>query len=173
LLYIDRTACTGCGVCVDACLTGAISLDENESVSAIEPALCNECLDCLEVCPNDAIQRAESLDLAPVLEGEVVEGEVLKREVMPVPVGTSPVTTRQPGQLATLAGTALSFVGSWLLPRAANALVDAFERRLTHGTDPGPSSASLRVENRPFARRAGSGRGGGRARQRQRRRRGR
>lgn len=172
LLTIDHTLCTGCGTCLDACPTGAISLDEDECLSTINPALCNECLECLDVCPNDAIQRVESPDLAPVVEGEVVEGEIIAREVLPVSEVRLPVRTRQPGQLTALAGTALTFVGSWLLPRATNALLDAMERRLVEGASSAPSATPLRSDDKPSMRQMG-GRRGGRVRQRRRRRRGR
>jgi ferredoxin len=172
LLNIDRTLCTGCGACLDACSSGAIRLDEDECVSAIDPALCNECLECLDVCPNDAIQRTASPDLAPAWGGEVVEGEVITSEVIPVSGVRLPIQTRQPGQLAALAGTALTFVGSWLLPRAANMLMDAMERRLVDGASSAPSATPLRSGDKSSKRRMGGGRGG-RARQRRRHRRGR
>jgi Fe-S-cluster-containing hydrogenase component 2 len=172
LLYIDRTTCSGCRTCLDVCPTGAISLDESEGVAMIDAALCDECLACLDVCPTDAIQRAESSDLVPVLEREVVEGEVIGREVIPAPEAGRPITTRRPSQLAALAGTALSVVGSWLLPRATDALVGAVERRLTQGEDSAPSTTTLRSGSQASMRRMGGG-GGGRPRQRRRRQRGR
>lgn len=172
MLTIDLTLCTGCGTCVDTCPTGAISLDESEGMATIDPALCDDCLACVDVCPNDAIQRSESLELAPAGEGDIVEGEVIGREVMLAPEAGPPAMLRQPGRLATLAGTALSFVGSWLLPRAADALVDAVERRLTQGEDSALSTTPLRSGSQASMRRMGGGRGG-RPRQRRRRRRGR
>ena len=172
LLTIERTLCTGCGTCLDVCPTGAISLDEDELVSTIIPALCNECLACLDVCPNGAIQRASSPDLAPAWGGEVVEGEVIASEVIPASEVRLPVWTRQPGQLTALAGTALTFVGSWLLPRAANVLLDATERRLVDGASSAPSATPRHSGNKTSMRRMGGGRGG-RARQRRRHRRGR
>ena len=172
MLTINRTLCTGCGTCLDACPTGAISLDQDECVSAIDPALCNDCLECLDVCPNDAIQRVESPNLASAWGGEVVEREVIASEVIPVSEVRLPARTRQPGQLAALAGTALTFVGSWLLPRAANALLDAMESRLVNGASSAPSATPLRSGNKTSMRRMGGGRSG-RARQRRRHRRGR
>jgi NAD-dependent dihydropyrimidine dehydrogenase PreA subunit len=172
LLTIDRNLCTGCGICLDACPNGAISLDEVEYVSTIDAVLCNECLECLDVCPNDAIRRVESSELVSVSEGEIVEGEVIRREMMPVPELGPPAMLQQPGRLVALAGTALSFVGSWLLPRAADALVGAVEHRLTQGENSVPSNISRRSGSQAPTRRMGGGRGG-RSRQRRRRRGGR
>jgi len=49
-LYADR--CTGCGLCVSACKTGAASIIDN--VSAIDRDRCIVCGKCAEVCPNEA-----------------------------------------------------------------------------------------------------------------------
>jgi ferredoxin len=160
LLDIDRTLCTGCGVCVDACPTGAISLDE-EDIPTIDPALCNECLVCLDTCANAAIKPVETSELIPVVEGEIVEGEV-----RPVSVASLPRPLKRSG-LAALTGTALSLVGSWLLPRATDALLDAIERRLAVR-----STLSIRSpysDDRPLTT-SGRGGRGGRLRQRRRRR---
>lgn len=169
LLYIDRTTCVGCAVCVDICPTGAIRLDENEGVAVIDQALCTGCLACLDECPTGAIQRAELPELVPV--SAAVEGEVIEGEVMPAPATRFLAPVRQPGRLAVLASTAMTFVGRWLLPRAANALVGAVERRLARGTNPVSPVTSLRSANRPQMRQTGRGRGG-RGRQRRQRRRG-
>lgn len=164
MLYIDRSTCVGCAVCVDVCPTGAIRLDGDEDVAVIDTAMCDECLACLNECPTGAIQQLESSELAPIpaVEREVLEGEVVEGEVM---------LARQPGRLVALASTALSFVGSWLLPRAADALVGAVERRLAQGANSASSANSLCSENRSQMRQTGRGKGG-RGRQRRRRRRG-
>jgi NAD-dependent dihydropyrimidine dehydrogenase PreA subunit len=172
LLTIDRTLCAGCGTCVDVCPTGAITLGEDDGISTIDLALCDECLACLDVCPNDAILRVESLGLVPGIEGEVVEGEVTGSEVVPVSEPWRPITIRQPSQLVALAGTALTFVGSWLVPRAADALLDAMERRLRQAGD-SPVTATRRPRRPASMRQMGSGGRGGRFRQRRRRWRGR
>lgn len=173
LLYIDRSQCTGCGVCVDVCPTGAISLDENEGVSTINSTLCSECLACLDVCPNGAIQRAESFEVMPAVQGKaVVEGEIVGGEVIPAPAVAPTAVVRSSGRLAALAGTALTFVEDLLLPRAADALVGAVERSLARRTHSAPSAIPFRSGNRSSMGPMAGGRGG-RSRQRRRRRRGR
>jgi len=172
LITIDRTLCTGCGNCLDACPSGAISLDGDDRIAGIDLGLCDECLACLDMCPNDAIRLSELSELVPATPREVVEGEIVEEEMMPALVTGSPIATRQPGPLVALASTALTFVGSWLLPRAANALLDAMERRLLDGASSAPSATPLRSGAKSSMRRMGAGRGG-RARQRRRRWRGR
>jgi len=149
---------------MDACPTGAIRLDREANVATIDLALCNACLVCLDACPNGAIQRAESSELIPIVEGEIVA-----RPVTPVPAARFPRTLGRSGQLAALAGTALSFVGSWLVPRTADVLLDALERRLAGGST--LASRWPHSDNRPLIT-SGHGRRGGRSRQRHRRRQG-
>lgn len=172
LLYIDRNTCTGCAVCVDTCPMGAIRMDESESVAVIDTALCSECLLCLTKCPSGAIQQLESSELAPVpaVERDILEGEVIEGKVMPVQTARSLTPAWQPGRLVALASTALGFVGNWLLPRTADALISAVERRLAQGTNSASSAASLCSENRSQMSQIGRGRGRrGRGRQRRRR----
>lgn len=158
MLDIDRTLCTGCGVCVDVCPTGAISLDE-EDISRIDLALCNGCLVCLDACSNGAIKRVESSELTPVVEGEIVESGVTPTQII-----RFPRTLGRSNQLAALTGTALSFVGSWLLPRATGALLGVIERRLAGRSALSPRSFLLRGNTEPLMR---TGRDGTRSRSRQ------
>jgi len=147
-------------------------MEEQTGVATINAALCTECLACVEVCPKGAIQQVQSTALVPAGRGEVVEGEVIDRQVIPVPSPAPLVPAQAPGRLATLAGAALSFVGNWLLPRAADALVGAAERRLANRSNPAAPGTSLRFWDNTGQRPASGGRGG-RGRQRRRRRRGR
>lgn len=49
----DPELCTGCGVCVEVCPTGVVSLnDDGEAVS--DAAGCIKCCACLKFCPADA-----------------------------------------------------------------------------------------------------------------------
>ncbi len=48
--------CIGCGACESACGQRAISQSESFAVMyVVDPLLCNDCLDCVTVCPVDAI----------------------------------------------------------------------------------------------------------------------
>ena len=51
---IDKDACTGCGVCVDACPTNAIS-GERKQLHVIDQKLCTKCDTCRQVCKFDAV----------------------------------------------------------------------------------------------------------------------
>ena len=44
--------CAGCGVCVDACPVGALSIEDGKAVVSDE---CIECEACIDECPCEAI----------------------------------------------------------------------------------------------------------------------
>jgi ferredoxin len=134
MVYVDGERCQGCGVCMDACPTGAIRLVDG--VAAIEQSLCNECQACVDACPNGAILAVSK----PVSEGE---GALQRVPATPpaTPAGpTLPATREIPARAAWL-GTALAFVGREVAPRVVNALLEAWERR-TSPSSPSASSQS-------------------------------
>lgn len=57
LLKIDRTLCTGCGLCVQACPFGSLSLDA-ESIAVVNDT-CTGCGACLPECPVQALSLPE------------------------------------------------------------------------------------------------------------------
>lgn len=49
-------SCIGCGACESACGRGAISqADSFAVVYVVDPLLCDDCMDCVPVCPVDAL----------------------------------------------------------------------------------------------------------------------
>jgi ferredoxin len=157
LLTIDRLLCTGCAACVDACPSGALRMDE-EPVPTLVSALCDECLACLDACSTGAIQRFTSPEPASVAAVEVVEGEIVEGEVLPAPTCSRPLQPQLAHPQAGLAGTALAFVGSWLLPRAADALLDAIGRRLAGGANSAAFSRNDPLKSSAAGARGGQGR---------------
>ncbi len=54
-VLVDIEKCTGCGICVPLCPKKAITIRENKAV--IEDNSCNECLQCMDECPPNAIYQ--------------------------------------------------------------------------------------------------------------------
>lgn len=50
---VNKDECVGCGVCVDACPNGAISMVGD--VAVVNPDMCIDCEACVNECPNGAI----------------------------------------------------------------------------------------------------------------------
>jgi NAD-dependent dihydropyrimidine dehydrogenase PreA subunit len=131
MLTIELDRCDGCGNCVEVCPEEAISLVNG--VARIDSGSCTECEVCVQVCPNGAIRVAR-----PIAVREEPAAAMVQRP--------------RPGTLATLAGATLSFIGSQLLPRAADAIVGALDRRLT-GEPAAESRESAPTEGKPGGRR--------------------
>ncbi|MBL7183978.1 MAG: 4Fe-4S binding protein [Anaerolineae bacterium] len=110
MLTIELDRCDGCGACVEVCPERAIQLVGG--LAQINSELCTECEVCVPACPAGAIRVARP---------------VVVREEPVVAMAQRP----RLNALATLAGAALSFIGSQLLPRAADAIVGALDRRLS------------------------------------------
>jgi len=54
--WIDEERCTACGICVDECPVGTITLPEGEKAFIVEED-CIRCGKCHEVCPSDAVRH--------------------------------------------------------------------------------------------------------------------
>jgi len=53
--WIDKSKCTGCGICVEKCPVDAIVI--NEKKATINTEKCIRCGKCHEVCPQEAIRH--------------------------------------------------------------------------------------------------------------------
>ncbi len=68
---VDEIVCLGCGLCVESCQFGAISL--SEGLAEIDPAQCMGCGVCVSRCPQEALSlrrepgRGSPLDLDELL----------------------------------------------------------------------------------------------------------
>ncbi|MHB1519031.1 MAG: 4Fe-4S dicluster domain-containing protein [Acidimicrobiales bacterium] len=56
MAYLVADTCIGCGACEFACRRGAISqTEEFPVVFVVDPLSCDDCADCVAVCPVDAM----------------------------------------------------------------------------------------------------------------------
>ena len=65
VIKVDENLCTGCGRCVDACLTGALAIVDGKA-RLVDERLCDGYGSCIVVCPFNALQleyrEAEEFD---------------------------------------------------------------------------------------------------------------
>ena len=54
--WINEDLCVGCGVCVDDCPVGALTLEENRKATINEDE-CIRCGRCHDICPEDAVRH--------------------------------------------------------------------------------------------------------------------
>lgn len=124
MIYIDRFRCDGCGICLDVCPEGAISLMDGRAF--IEDSICKECAACQSACPQNAIIFAEVIEPA---EEEVT--------LLHNPQSTH-TTTTQPRSLVPSSrdwvlpaiGSALLWTGREIIPRLVSLALDSFDRRI-------------------------------------------
>jgi Fe-S-cluster-containing hydrogenase component 2 len=142
MLYVDEKRCSACGKCVEVCPAGAIVISQGTAI--IDQERCTQCEACFHACPEQAILSVSDRSL------------VAERD-RPAAVATSP--PRGVGSLAAGAAPALAaalfYVGREVVPRAANLLLDALERRIAQSPAGGVDKLGTGSD---AASRSGSGR---------------
>lgn len=66
MITVNEDLCRGCGLCVNACPRGAITMVAGKA--KISQDLCNECMSCVGVCPNRAIASSSTDSLRDTAE---------------------------------------------------------------------------------------------------------
>jgi NAD-dependent dihydropyrimidine dehydrogenase PreA subunit len=131
MMYVEFEKCNGCGECLEICSVEAISLNAGKAM--IDPDTCLVCGSCIQACPQGAISQAELL--APCKPIDIQPVEVQTASLVP--------TSSTDGRLVWV-GPVLSFIGHEIVPRLADALIAALDRRLSI------SVSSLAVDNHPM-----------------------
>ena len=83
IITIDRDACNGCGLCVNACHEGAIGIQDGKAVLLRED-YCDGLGDCLPACPMNAISFEER-EAAAYNEAAVLAAKKAHSAAEPVP----------------------------------------------------------------------------------------
>lgn len=121
MISIDRQKCNGCGICVDICPTGAITVQDN--IAVVEYDLCEDCQVCMDACPQDAILRQEQISVVEKQPVSTIPAS--KVEVLPLKSENNRKAISKNRSLITAFGSAIIEV----LPRLASLAVDWLEHR--------------------------------------------
>ena len=94
IVKIDESKCNGCGVCIPACVDGALQIIDGKA-RLISETYCDGLGACLGECPQDAI-TIEERPAAEFDEGAVKQHlEEKKTAAEPLPCGCSSATVTQ------------------------------------------------------------------------------
>ncbi|MEJ2711463.1 MAG: 4Fe-4S binding protein [Anaerolineales bacterium] len=137
---VDREQCTGCGDCLDVCPVEAIFMLAGKA--AIDADTCIACEACVKGCPQGAISESA----LPVPHPAVTIQPANRPTTLPVPA--SPPETR-----FAWAKPVLSYAGQEIIPRLADMLIAALDRRLS--TSP---QAQTTLDSRSASPKSGGGR---------------
>jgi len=81
-VVILRRYCKGCGLCVEVCAQGKLSIDPHPNEQGVQAAVvtpeldCTGCLKCATICPDAAIEIYRVVQRPPVPAAEAAsEGE--------------------------------------------------------------------------------------------------
>lgn len=111
IVHIDEEACTGCGLCVEACHEGAIQM-VNGKARLLRDDYCDGLGDCLPSCPAGAItfvvREAAEYDEAAVVRAQMERAKAESHATMPAGgcPGSMAKAIVRPGAGATTAANA-------------------------------------------------------------------
>jgi len=140
MLYVDVDRCSGCGVCVDVCPSGATSVQDGKA--SITQALCDQCEACANSCPEGAILS--------VTEQSLVRSEG-QSAVVEQPSASGPGVGV--ARAAPALGAALLFIGREVVPRVVDRLLDAVEGKLSESSMRSTGDGSRSAESGAGGRR--------------------
>ena len=97
IIEINRAACNGCGLCIDACHEGALELVDGKA-QLVSESYCDGLGDCLPECPTGAIEIIER-------EADAFDEEAVAQRMQQIEAETAPAQTPKfacPGSLSKL-----------------------------------------------------------------------
>lgn len=88
MIFVDEDLCNGCGLCIDACKQGAVSVQAG--VAMVDAELCTSCNRCAAVCLTGAIRTAE---IVPAVPAPAAAAPALSSQPSQAPAGRPSAST--------------------------------------------------------------------------------
>jgi NAD-dependent dihydropyrimidine dehydrogenase PreA subunit len=136
-MRVNDEFCKGCGDCIPACPTAAISL--HDGLAILDQENCSQCMACVDACPQGAITFSE----LPVAASEPA---IIQTRSQVEIVAADPVRSATKPWLTTM----LAFTGQEILPRLADVLVGALDRQITLAQNTKSQAALVSQNNTPL-----------------------
>jgi ferredoxin len=65
-LILNKTECSGCAICAQECLTGALTVEGEKSISLVfRYQKCDACGECVEICPEKCLKLESGKNESP------------------------------------------------------------------------------------------------------------
>lgn len=140
MIYVNETVCDGCGLCVEACPTGALVLLNHRAY--ILQNLCEECQTCVYTCPRGAILTTEAQEVSH----DVIRVQTPSADHLSPQTEQSEQAPHRDVILPAL-GSILLWTGRELLPRLADLALAYIDQKIQYSTSLKTRNVNMRQVN--------------------------
>lgn len=125
MIFVNAQRCDGCGACVEVCPNGALYLVDGKAT--LDGLLCRDCELCIAACPTGAITFTTQSEASVA---EPAHMPAIRPEPAVIQLKTEVLSQPLRNRVLPLFGATLAWAGRELVPRLADYLLEALDRRM-------------------------------------------